>query len=113
MWTCAKCGERIEEQFDSCWNCSTQKTAGATASPPAETQAPATELEGSKTAKWRLAYRVFRSTFSTWDVLFDQAAEFATEIGPERFVNISHSADDCDGVVTVWYWTTEEAPPAV
>ena len=22
MWTCAKCGEKIEDQFDSCWKCS-------------------------------------------------------------------------------------------
>lgn len=21
MWTCSKCGEQIEEQFDSCWKC--------------------------------------------------------------------------------------------
>ena len=21
MWTCPKCGERIEDQFDSCWKC--------------------------------------------------------------------------------------------
>jgi hypothetical protein len=21
MWTCDKCGEHIEDQFDSCWNC--------------------------------------------------------------------------------------------
>jgi hypothetical protein len=105
MWICTKCGERIEAQFDSCWKCSTPKTDGAS------TSAVATFVEEAKAAKWRLAYRVFRSTFSTWDVLFDQAATFATEIGPERFVSISHSADDCDGVVTVWYWTTEEAAP--
>jgi hypothetical protein len=22
MWTCKKCGEQIEDQFDSCWKCS-------------------------------------------------------------------------------------------
>ena len=21
MWTCSKCGEEIEDQFDSCWKC--------------------------------------------------------------------------------------------
>ncbi len=21
MWTCSKCGEKIEDQFDSCWKC--------------------------------------------------------------------------------------------
>lgn len=25
MWRCAKCGERIEESFDNCWNCGTSK----------------------------------------------------------------------------------------
>jgi hypothetical protein len=24
MWTCSKCGEAIEEQFDSCWRCAGQ-----------------------------------------------------------------------------------------
>ncbi len=23
MWTCSKCGEAIEPQFDACWNCAT------------------------------------------------------------------------------------------
>jgi hypothetical protein len=58
--------------------------------------------------KWRMAFHKFRGTFATWDELFSQAAHFATEIGPERVLSISHSADQSDGVVTVWYWTTEE-----
>ena len=24
MWTCPKCGEKIEDQFDSCWKCAGQ-----------------------------------------------------------------------------------------
>jgi hypothetical protein len=24
-WTCPKCGEKIEPQFDACWNCSTER----------------------------------------------------------------------------------------
>jgi serpin B len=38
MWTCQKCGEQIEEQFDSCWKC-----AGSTlpASPPPKPSVPA------------------------------------------------------------------------
>jgi hypothetical protein len=51
---------------------------------------------------------MFRGTLATWDDLFARAAYFATEVGPEHVLNISHSADDSDGVVTVWYWTTEE-----
>jgi hypothetical protein len=25
MWTCAKCGEQIEETFDACWKCGTSR----------------------------------------------------------------------------------------
>ena len=57
---------------------------------------------------WKLSYRVFRGTLATWDQLFTKAAYFATELGPERVLNISHSADDSDGVVTVWYWEPAE-----
>ena len=67
--------------------------------------------------KWKLSYRFFRGTLATWDDLFTKAAYFATEIGPERVLNISHSVDDADGVVTVWYWdmpqeTDSSSPPA-
>ena len=55
-------------------------------------------------------YRVFRGTFSTWDTLFADAAEFATQLEPGRLISISHSEDKDDGVVAVWYWDepTEE-----
>ncbi|GAA5480480.1 hypothetical protein [Haloferula helveola] len=53
----------------------------------------------------RVEYRIFRGTLATWDTLFQRAAEFASTVGPERLVTISHSADHSDGVVTVWYWT--------
>src|SRR5215831_68270 len=33
MWTCPKCGERIEDQFDSCWRCAGQ-TPGLPAARP-------------------------------------------------------------------------------
>jgi phage FluMu protein Com len=26
MWKCSKCGELLEEQFDSCWKCETPRT---------------------------------------------------------------------------------------
>lgn len=31
MWTCPKCGERLEDQFDSCWKCAGQATRPDTA----------------------------------------------------------------------------------
>ena len=49
-------------------------------------------------------FRIFRSGFSAWDTLFQQAADFASELGPDRLINISHSEDSHNGVVTVWYW---------
>ena len=102
MWTCTKCGERIEDQFDSCWRCSSPRGAAEA------TAAPEIEADTTKAQKWVMAHRTFRGTFTTWNDLFSEAAEFATELGPERVVSISHSADSSDGVVVVWYWATED-----
>ena len=49
-------------------------------------------------------FEVFRGLLTTWKSLFTEAARFATEVGPERVINISHSEDHNEGVVTVWYW---------
>ncbi|HLA89059.1 MAG TPA: hypothetical protein VJL28_01355 [Gemmatimonadaceae bacterium] len=49
-------------------------------------------------------FRKFRGTFRSWDKIFAEAASFATEIGPDRLISISHSEDKSDGVVAVWYW---------
>ena len=99
MWTCAKCGEVIEDQFDTCWKCSTARSAAA-----ASTGTP--ETTESKPA-WRMAYKVFRGDFDAWPNLFSEAAEFATDAGAERVISITHSTDDDGGVVTVWYWSDE------
>ena len=60
------------------------------------------------TKRMRVAYEKFRGTMATWDELFAKAAEFATNLGPERLISISHSADHSDGVVTVWYWSNTD-----
>lgn len=52
----------------------------------------------------RLEYSVFRGVWASFDELFSDAAAFATSIGRDRVVSISHSEDKDDGVVTVWYW---------
>jgi hypothetical protein len=54
--------------------------------------------------KQRVKFEIFRGTFATWDTLFEEAASFATTIGRDRLINISHSEDKDDGVVAVWYW---------
>lgn len=50
-------------------------------------------------------FQVFRGTFSTWDTLFNQAAEFATSVGPDRLITIAHSEDNNESVIAVWYWS--------
>lgn len=49
-------------------------------------------------------FEIFRSGMSSWETLFAEAADFASRIGPEDLINISHSEDSNEGVVTVWYW---------
>ena len=49
-------------------------------------------------------FKMFRGTLATWDQLFAEAAEFATRLGRDRVISISHSEDQQDGVVAVWYW---------
>lgn len=49
----------------------------------------------------QVAYEVFRGTWSSWEQLFAEAAEFATQVKPEHLINISHSEDHNEGVVTV------------
>lgn len=58
----------------------------------------------------RVTFRTFRGTITTFEELFSQAANFATGVGKDRLINISHSEDWNHGVVTVWYWTNEPAP---
>jgi len=52
----------------------------------------------------QVQHKTFRGTLKTWKVLFEEATQFATEIGKDNLISISHSADHSDGVVTVWYW---------
>lgn len=55
-----------------------------------------------------VTFQKFRGTLTTWDRLFAEAAEFATRLGRDRLISISHSADHSDGVVTVWYWANAD-----
>jgi hypothetical protein len=51
-----------------------------------------------------VAFEIFDGTLITWEELFQQAANFASGIGPDRLIGISHSDNHGRGVVTVWYW---------
>jgi hypothetical protein len=51
-----------------------------------------------------VTFKVFRAAGETpWDKIFTAAAEFASTVGAERIVNISHSSDNGSGTVVVWY----------
>lgn len=52
----------------------------------------------------RVLHKMFRSTFKTWDALFAEASDFATSLGPDHLISISHSANNADGIVVVWFW---------
>lgn len=54
-------------------------------------------------ATGELAYRIFTSSWSSWSELFGQAAAFGTSLGPERVVDVSHSSDQNEGTIAVWY----------
>jgi hypothetical protein len=56
----------------------------------------------------RIEYRIFRGVLKSWEQLFDEATQFANELGPSRVISISHSEDRDDGVVAVWFWTDGE-----
>lgn len=52
-------------------------------------------------------FEIFRGVMASWPDLFEKASAFATSIGPDRLISISHSEDQQDGVVAVWYWGEE------
>ena len=54
-----------------------------------------------------VTFKAFRSGWSSWEALFQEAANFASEVGRDRLISISHSEDQNEGVVAVWYWTGE------
>ena len=55
-------------------------------------------------------FKIFESSFRSWEQLFADAAEFASSV--ERLISISHSHAGPGlggtGVVTVWYSTAEK-----
>jgi hypothetical protein len=101
MKTCPRCREPSDDHFDSCWRCSTPLPEPGTASDHTPPSAP------PKEARKRTNFKIFRGTFATWGSLCSEAAEFASTIGPDDLINISHSEDKDDGVIVVWFWTND------
>ncbi len=63
-------------------------------------------LQTNSRCLMRVQHRLFMSSFKSWDDLCDEAAAFATTVGPQRLINISVSQGDTGGkgVIFVWYW---------
>lgn len=60
----------------------------------------------------RVAFEIFKSSYESWETLFNRAAAFAAQVGPQSLIGISHSHEGSWGVVTVWYWAEDEAAEA-
>jgi hypothetical protein len=98
MWSCPNCHETIDNQFDSCWKCGRKANDP---SPPNQTIV--------MTPPRQVKFQIFRGVLVSWDDLFAEAADFASALTPGQLINISHSEDRNDGVVTVWYWEDKAA----
>ena len=57
----------------------------------------------------RVQFKTFESQFLTRQKMLQKAAEFATQMGPERLINVTHSEDNHESFITVWYWEGERA----
>ena len=52
----------------------------------------------------QVKFEIFRGSLTSWQSLFEEAAEFSSRFEPGELISISHSCDQMTGVVTVWYW---------
>jgi len=52
----------------------------------------------------RARFRLFKSSFDSWEKMCQQVAEFLTAIGPQKVIGVSQSQESQLGVITVWYW---------
>lgn len=98
FWKCPHCGEAVELQFATCWNCSTPMPE----SPKQETQA---EVQGDAANNQPPAFscRSTQGSWANWDDFFGDLAKMATEIGPERLVSISHSGTEDDALGAIFH----------
>jgi hypothetical protein len=105
FWPCPHCGERIEDQFTSCWSCSTARNAADAPAPDPQTPETAPRSDATE---WELAFRMIQGAWMEWDDFFDETAKLATAIGLERLVGISHSGGKSNALATVFYWRESE-----
>jgi len=55
----------------------------------------------------RVVFKTFESQFATRQKILQKAAGFASELGAERLINITHSEDHNNSIITIWYWAGE------
>lgn len=53
----------------------------------------------------QVKFKFFKAVLKSWDAMHQDASDFASAVGPERLISISHSSDHGEGVITVWYWS--------
>jgi hypothetical protein len=56
----------------------------------------------------RVLFKTWDSKMASREKLFKAATEFATKLGEERLINITHSEDRDNIVITIWYWGDQE-----
>src|SRR4051794_32879890 len=56
----------------------------------------------------RVLFKSWDSKMASREKLFKAATEFATKIGEERLINITHSEDRDNIVITIWYWGEQD-----
>jgi len=54
--------------------------------------------------KTEVDFKIFRATgIAAWEKPLTAAAEFAATLERDQIINISHSSDEGNGTVVVWY----------
>jgi hypothetical protein len=92
MWTCSKCGEQHDDQFESCWKCTQLNPAPESPAPESPGPEPA---EGFRRARgsagfwcaWRRGWLVLAMTLAfglvatVWTAIFGRSAGFLAVAG--------------------------------
>jgi hypothetical protein len=60
----------------------------------------------------QVKFQVWKSGIQSWETMFRNAANFASQLPKDRLINISHSSERGIGVVAVWYWDDDHDQPA-
>jgi hypothetical protein len=56
----------------------------------------------------KLRFKKFTAIMKSWEDVFGEAADFASRLPTDRLLTISHSCDNSEGVVAVWFWATDD-----